>query len=109
MQSQLYEDPVIEVLSGGVDSRLLCSRTAFPPAGHSHNPEVVGIVIFARERTTAVTLQQRREDEGGVGWPLAALGLAPSLTELPELYSLHRGSAQVPEPTEPCLEGAVGL
>ena len=51
----------MEVLSGGVDSRLVWSGTASPPAGHSNKPEVVVGVIFADQRTTAVTLQRRRE------------------------------------------------
>lgn len=56
MQSHLYQDPFVKVLSGGVYSRPTHSTTACPPAGHTNEPEVVSSVIFAHERTTAVTL-----------------------------------------------------
>lgn len=57
LQVYLDQDPVIEVLNGGVDSRLVCSCTAFSPAGHTNEPEEGSIVIFAHQRTTTVTLQ----------------------------------------------------
>lgn len=60
-QSHLDQDPVIEVLGGGVDSGPFGSGTASPPAGHPNKPEVVRVVVFAHQRTTAVTLQGRRE------------------------------------------------
>ena len=80
VQAHLFQDPVVEVLGGGVDSGLLCSRTAHPPAGQANKPEVVSALVLAHKRPTAVPLQQRRKDEGVVGWPPSAQWLAPSLS-----------------------------
>ena len=93
MQPHLHQDPIIKVLSGGVDSRLFCSCAAFPPAGHPNKPEVVSILIFADERTTAVTLQQKRE--GGFRWCRVATGSTRGgslalCQHGPGLYVLHR-------------------
>ena len=105
MQPHLYQDPVIEVLSGGVDAGPFCSCAAFPPAGHPNKPEVVSIVIFADKRTTAVTLQQRRE--GGFRWCQVATGSTRAGSfSLPAparaVSAAQRGSAQVVGPAEPC-------
>lgn len=62
VQAHLHQDPAVEVLGGGVDAGLSCSRTASPPAGHANKPEVVVGVVLADQRAAAVTLQRRRED-----------------------------------------------
>lgn len=100
-QARLEQDPVVEVLSGGVDPGVPGSLAASAPAAQSHEPEVVGFVVLADQGTPAVPLRQERGLRG-CGGLLPAPGLAPLSQPLSGPHSRHgKALLQGPEPAGP--------